>query len=238
MPPAAATARKPRTRAGATAPARRKSGPARSPQRTSRPRPAKRTSAPSRKSARPAAGTRARRAARSAQPGIDRVLRGRAYIAVVFALLTGIVFFNVTLFELNSGIARTNERAGLLKRQNARLRLHVARLGSSERIQEEAAKRGFVLPAPGEVRYLRANPRADGRAAARRIRRPEPQTAPPPEPAIQQPQNAQTPAGATAPTAAQPTAPPATAPHTEHGAAAPVTDAAPPTQIGAVGGAG
>ena len=64
------------------------------------------------------------------------------------------------------------ERAAALKRENGRLRLDVAKLASSERIQEAAARLGLVLPAPGEVRYLKARPGLDARRAARRITEP------------------------------------------------------------------
>ena len=80
----------------------------------------------------------------------------------------------------NRDIAVTSERAAAVKRENARLRLEVARLGSSERIQQAAAQLGLVLPAPGEVRYLRSNPSVDGRRAAKRVEAPELATAPPP----------------------------------------------------------
>lgn len=100
---------------------------------------------------------------------LDAILHGRAWIGLVFVLLAGIVFFNVDLLRMNREIARTEERVGGLKRENARLRTDLARLGSSERIQRVAAERGLVLPAPGEVRYLRANPLVDARRAAARI---------------------------------------------------------------------
>jgi cell division protein FtsL len=101
---------------------------------------------------------------------LDGLLRGQAWIALVSVLLVGIVFFNVDLLQRGRDIARTGERSVALKRENARLRLELARLGSSERIQRAAAGRGLLLPAPGEVRYLRANPAVDGRRAAARIR--------------------------------------------------------------------
>ena len=100
---------------------------------------------------------------------LDALLRGRAWIALVFVLLAGIVFFNVDLLRMNRQIAVTAERAATVKRENARLRTDLARLGSSERIQRVAAERGLVLPAPGEVRYLRSNPPLDARRAAKRI---------------------------------------------------------------------
>jgi cell division protein FtsL len=100
---------------------------------------------------------------------LDAILHGRIWIAIVFALLAGIVFFNVDLLQMNREIARTAERAAAVKRENARLRSDLARLGSSERIQNVAAERGLVLPAPGEVRYLRSRPQVDARNAAKRL---------------------------------------------------------------------
>jgi hypothetical protein len=74
---------------------------------------------------------------------------------------------------MNRDIATNSERIAALKRENSRLLLDRARLATSERIQEEAAKLGLVLPAPGEVRYLKARPAADARRAATRIKAPE-----------------------------------------------------------------
>jgi cell division protein FtsL len=108
-------------------------------------------------------------------------------VLCIGALLAGVVFFNVSLLELNEGIARTNERATALKQDNARLRLRAARLGSTERIQQAAAKLGLVLPAPGKVRYLRADPRVDAHRAARTFTLPQPQAAPAPAPAQPRP---------------------------------------------------
>jgi cell division protein FtsL len=100
---------------------------------------------------------------------LDALLSGRGWIALVFLLLAGIVFFNVDLLQMNRDIAQNSERISALKRENARLLLDKARLANSERIQEEAAKLGLVLPAPGEVRYLKARPSADARRAAKTI---------------------------------------------------------------------
>jgi cell division protein FtsL len=105
---------------------------------------------------------------------LDALLRGRAWIALVGVLLAGIVFFNVDLLRLNREIASTSEQSAALGRANSRLLLELARLGSSERIQKAAAERGLVLPAPGDVRYLRARQKRDGRLAARRMIAPDP----------------------------------------------------------------
>ena len=104
------------------------------------------------------------------QAVLDRLLSGRLWIGLVFLLLVGIVFFNVDLLRMNRDIAATAQKAETIKRENARLRDDLARLGSSERIQTAAAQRGLVLPAAGEVRYLKANPGADGANALARLK--------------------------------------------------------------------
>jgi cell division protein FtsL len=103
---------------------------------------------------------------------LDRLLRGPAYIALVGILLAGIVFFNVDVLELNHGIAHTDARATQLKRENAALTLQIAKLGSSERIQNVALEHGLVLPQPGDVRYLRAH-RHDAARALRVMTAPD-----------------------------------------------------------------
>jgi cell division protein FtsL len=138
---------------------------------------------------------------------LDALLTGRVWIALVGVLLAGIVFFNVDLLQMNREITRMADRAAQLKRHNARLRLDVARLASSERIQEAAAQLGLVFPAPDEVRYRQSNPRIDARNASKRIIAPDPAyvpadaTTPEPDP------SAVTTTTTTPPTATTPTAP-------------------------------
>jgi cell division protein FtsL len=160
------------------------------------------------------------RAARARAGGVlDALLQGRAWIALVGVLLVGIVFFNVDLLELNRDIARTADKAAQMKRENAGLRLEVARLASSERIQRVAAKRGLELPAPGDVRYLRPRP-ADARRAAGTVTAPGQGSAPPvarPEPApapTPAPQTSPVPAPTEQPQQTTPQEPTTTAPAT------------------------
>jgi hypothetical protein len=96
---------------------------------------------------------------------LDRVLGGRVWVVLFAVLLAGIVFLNVTLLELNGGIARTDARNADLRRGNAELRMRVARLGSTERIQRAAAASGLVPAPPGRVGYLRPRPDDASRAA-------------------------------------------------------------------------
>jgi len=154
--------------------------------------------------------TRAARARTSSL--LDALLSGRGWIALVFVLLAGIVFFNVDLLQMNRDIARDADRISALKRENARLLLDEARLASSERIQESAALLGLVLPAPGEVRYLKARPTRDAGQAVKRITEPNLTYVAPepvaPEPVVPSTDPAVTDPAATAP----PTDPAATDP--------------------------
>lgn len=145
----------------AAVPARRKVSaplPARRPAPARRPTPARRPAA---------------KKATARQPTgalvLDKLLSGRGWIGLVFVLLAGIVLFNVGLLQMNREIALNADRAAAVKTENARLRTDLARLGSSERIQQVAAEAGLVLPAPGEVRYLRSAPSVDAKRAAQRI---------------------------------------------------------------------
>jgi cell division protein FtsL len=101
--------------------------------------------------------------------GFEALLHGPGLIAIVFVLLAGVVFANVALLQKNRQITHDAARVSELKRDNATLRRDVAELGSSERIQQTAAERGLVLPAPDAVNYLRSNPRSDAVAAAKAI---------------------------------------------------------------------
>ena len=93
------------------------------------------------------------RAARGRAGGLlDALLSGRGWIALVFLLLAGIVFFNVDLLQMNRDIARNAEQISALKRENARLRPTRARLG-----QQRAH--------PGGGRRARARASGAGRGA-------------------------------------------------------------------------
>lgn len=152
----------------------------RTPTRT-RTHPARRRPAPARKPVRRASSRS--KVSTAARPRgariIDALLTGRACIAIVGVLLAGIVFFNVDLLQMNRDITQMADRASALKRENARLRLDLARLASSERIQETAAGLGLVLPAPGRVRYLKSRPLVDAKNASKRMTAPDGAYVPP-----------------------------------------------------------
>jgi cell division protein FtsL len=181
MARAAAAVATPATHAGGAAPARReaprrKPAPAKPRRVSGRAAPAK--AAPRRKVSRKAA--RKRSALPLGARLLDTLLSGRIWIGLVGVLLAGIVFFNVDLMRMNREITHMADRAAQLKRENGALREDVAGLASSERIQQEAAKLGLVLPQPSQVRYLKSNPSIDARTASKRIIAPTPTAAPDP----------------------------------------------------------
>jgi cell division protein FtsL len=131
-------------------------------------RPARRKSGPSAPRTQPGTVRAGRVAqARGAQV-LDGLLRGRSWVALVGVLLAGIVFLNVSVLQLNRGIASTDAQSAALEQTNSGLRAQVAKLDSAERIQRLAAARGFVLPQPGQLAYIKPG-RSDARLAAQRI---------------------------------------------------------------------
>jgi len=103
---------------------------------------------------------------------VDRLLRGRAWVWVIGILLGGIVFMQVTLLKLNTGISNAVTTAATLERVNADLETEVARLSSGERIQAAAADEGMVAPPAGDVGYLTARPGRDPALAVQRMEAP------------------------------------------------------------------
>jgi cell division protein FtsL len=107
---------------------------------------------------------------------LDRLIRGRTWVAVIAVALIGIVAMQVHMLGLNAGIGRAVEKTSGLEQQNSALRLEVSRLSSSERIAAEAQRLGLVMPNAGEVRYLRSHT-TDGARAASVMRAPDPDLA-------------------------------------------------------------
>jgi cell division protein FtsL len=103
---------------------------------------------------------------------LDRLLRGRAWIALLALGLMGIVFIQVSMLRLNAGISRAITSAETLHRQNSTLRADISKLDSSERIGDAAKSFGMIQPAAGSVTYLDGR-KANGAAAARGIHRPK-----------------------------------------------------------------
>ena len=164
MPPAAATGHRSRTVRRGPAPRapRRVSGPPRPP------RAALAGAGAGTVVARPPLSLRlGRRAMRVGDARVlDRLVRGRAWIAIVAAALIGIVFMQVSMLKLNAGVSRAVTAADTLERQNSTLRADISKLDSGERVQDAAANLGMTTRAAGDVHYLDAARASAARAAA------------------------------------------------------------------------
>ena len=90
---------------------------------------------------------------------VDRLVRGRVWIPLIGFLLIGIVFMQVSMLKLNAGIGSDVGKSSTLERTNGELRADLAQLDAGERIQRAASKLGMVMPAPDQVRYLKAKPK-------------------------------------------------------------------------------
>jgi hypothetical protein len=108
---------------------------------------------------------------------LDRLIRGRLWIGLIAGALVALVFMQVSLLKLNTGISADLLTSQNLERSNAELRASVSRLDSGQRIQDIAAARGMVMPDDGQLRFLQAAPAGDGARAAQAMTAPDPQAA-------------------------------------------------------------
>ena len=171
----------------------------------------------------------------SASRTMDRLVRSRAWVVIIGVGLIGIVAMQVSMLKLNSGIGRAVDTVATLERGNASLKATVSELSSGDRIQRLAGVRGYVMPEPADVTYLRAgDKRADSLRAVRRMGGADPAITGPAGAvsAVNLPETLSATPGATAtptPTSAAPAARTAatTAPATGTPPAAPAPTAAP-----------
>jgi hypothetical protein len=91
-------------------------------------------------------------------PLLDRVVRGRAWIAVLGVMLAGIVAMQIEVLKLGASIGRSLQRGTSLQSRNEQLRASVAELGDGQRIERLAATMGMVMPAPNGVGFLSVGP--------------------------------------------------------------------------------
>ncbi|MBA3809773.1 MAG: hypothetical protein H0X28_15480, partial [Solirubrobacterales bacterium] len=97
---------------------------------------------------------------------IDRLIRGRAWIALVVFALLGIVTLQLTLLKLNAGIGRSLERAALLQREDAALSIENSELTSGGRVETAAERLGMSLVPAGSLKFLTAHRGSDPAHAA------------------------------------------------------------------------
>jgi cell division protein FtsL len=103
---------------------------------------------------------------------LDRVLRGRGWICFVALALGGIVFMQVWLLKLNTGISRAVQTSATLEMQNSSLQARIARLSSQERIEREVTALGMQIPEAGDLEHVRVRGSRDGVRAAQRMSEP------------------------------------------------------------------
>jgi hypothetical protein len=96
---------------------------------------------------------------------IVRLTRGRGWIAVLCALLGGIVALNVLSLSLTAGSGRISLQIDELKTQNSALRAQIDERLSASKVEAEAARLGLANPDPEAITFLSAKD-ADARRVA------------------------------------------------------------------------
>jgi hypothetical protein len=99
---------------------------------------------------------------------IVRLTRGRAWIAVLGALLAGIVTLNVITLSLAAGAGHVDQNIQALDQENSILRSRDAERSGAARVRHDAASLGLSAAPASEVGYLRAGS-SDVATAARRL---------------------------------------------------------------------
>jgi cell division protein FtsL len=97
---------------------------------------------------------------------LDRLLRGRTWIALVAFALIGIVTLQLGLLELNASIGRTLAKEAALQRENASLSIENSELSAGDRVESRAALLGMELVPLGALRFLAARPGIDASRGA------------------------------------------------------------------------
>jgi hypothetical protein len=99
---------------------------------------------------------------------VVRLTRGRAWIVVLSAMLTGIVALNVLSLSLSASQGKISQQAQILEQENSALRARLAVRLSSERVRSAAASLGMTAPASTDIVYRDASGESV-RLAARRL---------------------------------------------------------------------
>ena len=96
---------------------------------------------------------------------IVRLTRGRSWIAVLCALLGGIVTLNVLSLSLTSGSGRTSLQIDELKTDVSSLQARIEEKLSAVKVEAEAARLGLANPDPKSITFLGSSD-ADARRVA------------------------------------------------------------------------
>jgi hypothetical protein len=96
---------------------------------------------------------------------IMRLTRGRGWIAVLGALLVGIVALNVVSLSLTAGSGGRSLQIDELKTEISSLHAQIDERLSASRVEAEASRLGMANPNPNEISYLNASDGSAGRLA-------------------------------------------------------------------------
>src|SRR5947209_16239278 len=83
-----------------------------------------------------------------------RVTGGAFWIGIVATLLAGVVATNVAVLRLNMKLDRLGRERADLRAQNAALSSQLSSAAASPRIQQIAARQGYVPAAPDQTSYF------------------------------------------------------------------------------------
>jgi hypothetical protein len=98
---------------------------------------------------------------------VVRMTRGRAWIAVLGALLAGIVALNVVTLSFAASSSKVDERNTTLEQENSRLQSVLAREQSGKKTRHEAQAMGLAMPTTEEPTVIKAGPDVVAKAAQR-----------------------------------------------------------------------
>jgi hypothetical protein len=104
---------------------------------------------------------------------IDRVVRGRTWIALLGLMLAGIVAMQVEVLKLGASEGRSLQESAALQSRNELLRASVASLSDDQRIERLASQDGMVMPPPTDLVFLPPNSAVNANRAANNIHVPD-----------------------------------------------------------------
>lgn len=100
---------------------------------------------------------------------VHRLTRGRLWILLIGVLLVGIVAVNVLSLSFSASASRMASQSDAIERDISALRAKLAMDVTSNQVEATAQQLGFVVPPPGQIRYV--DPSTDDVAtAAARLR--------------------------------------------------------------------
>ncbi|HEV3323310.1 MAG TPA: hypothetical protein VG147_14095 [Solirubrobacteraceae bacterium] len=103
---------------------------------------------------------------------LDRLIGGRAWIALIAFALIGIVGMQLWVVKLGVGIGRAVEHTQLLQQENSALSAEDSALSSGERIERLALAKGMVPASPAALHFDRLRGPLDARLAAAALAKP------------------------------------------------------------------